>query len=561
MPKHLLGLVAALLFAAAEAGTPPASPPVDPGVIAASASSTFFPSLTDAFLTIDGSGMQGDVHDNHAQGHGMWLSASGGGGSALNNPAGVAGPAWLRYDFTTAIDLEAAWVWNHNQSGLTSRGLRNVSVHVSPDGTAWSLLGDFEFAQAPGTSGYAHSDELDFGMQTVKSVLITAKSSGGNYGDLYYGFSEIRFYGEGQQCVPEDYPVQVESVAIDPVYADLLLPQAVGWLGSDVAHSIPMSDDRVIWLFADTLLGTIVDGARTPGGFINSSIGIHDRTDGPAGSVTYHWGAGDTSFFPHEPGTPGELYWPTQGIHLGGDLFLFCFSVATGFQLESTTMIRVDNPDDDPGDWTWTVSDFGIGGNDFGVHSAVYVEGPYVYFMGFEDTGGRRMILSRMLAADLVAGSMAEALEFWADEGSGPQWSTTAAPSQLVTLFTPGVTETDIQYDATLERYFVTTYDPFTPRIYLTTAEELTGPWEEPVCLYDVPEHDVSFPIISYAVRPHPELSTKAGELVITYATNGFGSLGALYTQEGLGIYHPRFIRVQLEVDPLAVDLDAWTIE
>ncbi|MCD6384675.1 hypothetical protein J7M23_02755, partial [Candidatus Sumerlaeota bacterium] len=83
-----------------------------------------------------------------------------------------------------------------------------------------------------------------------------------------------------------------------------------------------------------------------------------------------------------------------------------------------------------------------------------------------------------------------------------------------------------------------------------TTAKRLTGPWSKPVCIYEIPEHDaVSFDIISYAVRPHPELSTQPGELIITYATNSWGSITPLLTPEGLGIYYPRFIRVQLALN------------
>jgi hypothetical protein len=131
------------------------------------------------------------------------------------------------------------------------------------------------------------------------------------------------------------------------------------------------------------------------------------------------------------------------------------------------------------------------------------------------------------------------------DGTGGHEWGDT--PANLVPLFSPGNTETHIQYDPSWDRYFVTTYNPFLPTIYLTTAKELTGPWSEPVCIYEIPEHEsVSFDIISYAVRPHPELSTRPGELVISYATNSLGSIAPLFTVEGLGIYHPRFIRVRL---------------
>ena len=84
--------------------------------------------LTAAFLTCDGSGISADLCNNSSTGGGMWLSASGGGGSASNNPAGIAGPAWLRYHFDREYLLSEMWVWNHNQQNLTDRGLRSVSI-------------------------------------------------------------------------------------------------------------------------------------------------------------------------------------------------------------------------------------------------------------------------------------------------------------------------------------------------------------------------------------------------------------------------------------------------
>ncbi len=354
-------------------------------------------------------------------------------------------------------------------------------------------------------------------------------------------------------CIPADYPVQLDFVQIDPVYADMLLAQATGWLGSDVAHSIPLSATRNLWLFADTFIGNIENGSRAGGAaFINSSIGLQDTTTAPPGSVEFFWGPSNTSLFPHQAGTGGDFYWPTNGIVLEGELFIFCYNVASGgpfgFSLPGTTLIRVPNPNDPPGEWIQQATDLGIGDNNQGFHTAVYKELPYIYLMGYDDTGGtRRSVLARILASDLIAGQTSAAYQFWSDIGGVPQWSNT--PDNLVTLFEPGVTESDIQYDSALGLYFCTTYTAFGPEIYITTAPELTGPWSEPVCIYEVPEHDaVSFDISSYAVRPHPELSTGPGEVVITYATNSVGSLAPLFTTEGLGIYHPRFVRAQFQI-------------
>lgn len=515
--------------------------------VSVTASSEFYPPYTAATLTIDGSGLTGDLHDNHAQGHTMWLSKSEGGGGASNNPGGISGKAWLLYQFAQPMELSSAWIWNHNQLNLTDRGLRQISIHYSADGSKWTLLMNKELTRAPGTPNYAHGDEIDFNGITAKYILITAAETNGNYGSDYYGLSEIRFYGDIPSCFPDDYPVRLISVTIDPVYDKMLYPQPSGWIGSDVAHSTPLSQSKNLWLFGDTFIGTVSNGKRNTGAkFINNSIAIQDLDSSPTTNVKYYWGQNDTSFFPHQAGTPGNIYWPTMSVMIKGELFIFCYSVASGFTLENTTMIRVSNPLESPDKWNVRYFDLGIDNGIIGVHSAMIVEEPYLYMMGYYNN--QYMVLARALTQDLLNGGLSEVFEYWVSSGNIKTWSKTS--QNLVPLFSPSNTETDIYYEPKWDRYFAMAYNPFQPTIYLTTAKSLTGPWSQPVCIYDVPEFEaVSFDIIAYAVRPHPELSTKPGEMIISYATNALGGLEPLFTEEGLGIYYPRFIRIQLELN------------
>jgi len=209
---------------------------------------------------------------------------------------------------------------------------------------------------------------------------------------------------------------------------------------------------------------------------------------------------------------------------------------------------------DDPHNWRWKAYDLGLGNTHQGFHSAMYIQEPYVYFLGYDDpenvVAERRTVLARILINDLLAGKVGESYEFWVEEPEGPVWR----PDQenLATLFKPGVTETGLQYVPEWGLYFCTLYNVENPYIYLTYAPELTGPWSEPEIIYEIPEHKVPFKIISYATRPHPELSEKTGELIITYATNAkgaFGGIKQLFTKEGFQIYYPRFIRVQLALE------------
>ena len=45
----------------------------------------------------------------------------------------------------------------------------------------------------------------------------------------------------------------------------------------------------------------------------------------------------------------------------------------------------------------------------------------------------------------------------------------------------------------------------------------------------------------------YPELSTRPGEVIKSYATNTVGTLAPLFTPEGFDLYRPGFFRMQLE--------------
>ena len=59
-------------------------------------------------------------------------------------------------------------------------GAKEVGIEVSTDGITWTALaGVPEFAQAPGTDGYAHNTTVDFGGVLAKYVRLTIKSTWG----------------------------------------------------------------------------------------------------------------------------------------------------------------------------------------------------------------------------------------------------------------------------------------------------------------------------------------------------------------------------------------------
>jgi len=133
--------------------------------------------------TINGSGL--DADDLHSVvGTDMWLS------SAADPNA-----AWIQYEFDKVYKLHEMWVWNYNTSlePVLGFGVKDATIEYSADGNDWTALGDFEFARASGTAGYAANTTFDLSGVIAKYFKITANS---NWGGIMpqSGLSEVRFF-------------------------------------------------------------------------------------------------------------------------------------------------------------------------------------------------------------------------------------------------------------------------------------------------------------------------------------------------------------------------------
>jgi len=158
----------------------PYSRPIAGGNITATASSST--PDTSPEKTIDGSGL--DADDQHSTGEGdMWLSG----------PLGPQ-PTWIQYAFDKSYQLDQMLVWNSNQKveSYVGFGAKNVTIEYSADANDWTVLGEFEFARAPGEDTCTADTTVDFGGVSARYVRLTITS---NWEGLVqqYGLSEVRF--------------------------------------------------------------------------------------------------------------------------------------------------------------------------------------------------------------------------------------------------------------------------------------------------------------------------------------------------------------------------------
>jgi len=209
----------------------------------------------EAGNTVNGSGVDAnDLHSTEATN--MWRSSPDGDG-----------PAWIEYEFDKVSKLHEMWVWNHNSSleQIYGFGFKDVSIEYSADGIDYKALGTtHEFAQAPGTPGYAHETTIDFDRAAAKYVRLTANSTWGS--GALGGLSEVRFFR---------IPVHARKPDPDSGATDVDPDVVLGWeAGREaVSHNVYVGTDPN----ALTLAGPVTEPA-----FDTASLGLKLGQD-------YHW--------------------------------------------------------------------------------------------------------------------------------------------------------------------------------------------------------------------------------------------------------------------------------
>jgi hypothetical protein len=188
--------------------------------------------------------------------------------------------------------------------------------------------------------------------------------------------------------------------------------------------------------------------------------------------------------------------------------------------------------------------ELGFGDQNFNINVAALVEEDHVYLIGYDDgpdryPPDRAAFLARLPLEALESEAPGSAVEFWS---RGEEWRD--APDALAQLFRPGTTESGLYYDESIGRYVTGTMEPFTPHMYLATAENLTGPWILQH-VYDIPQlldrDDDNHH--AYTPRVHPHLSPRPGVVIMTYVSNTQDFWSMFGDME---IYYPRFVRVEV---------------
>lgn len=328
--------------------------------------------------------------------------------------------------------------------------------------------------------------------------------------------------------------------------ADALFRKDPRWLGGDDGYSVPLGPGRTLWLFGDTFIGDGAGPDRARAHFVRNSIGIMTGTDPASATIAFAWGDDPGSPFFDVPAP--DWLWPLDGTRIGDRLLLFFMLVrpaqadGTGgiedwrahgplgfFDVSGWTAILVDNPDDDPVSWRWSLAAPLVPAA-IVLGAAVLHDGARIYLYGWD--AARRIVVGRLTPDQAARAAFAE-IEWWC----GDAWASHGAPTPIIE---DGTTEFTVHRRSPAALCMTAAHGVAPGSIVLRAAPAPEGPWSEPARAFTPTVRPGAF---AYAGKAHPHLA--GADLVATYASIASADV----TLQDHDLYYPRFARLTFE-DP-----------
>jgi len=173
---------------------------------------------------------------------------------------------YVQFELDQVRKLHEMRVWNQNSAfeSLIGIGVKDATIEYSVDGIDWTVLGDVQLAQGPGTSSYAANSMVDMEGVAAKYVRLTVNSTWIE-GAAQVGLSEVRLmYTPTVARTPE--PVDGDT--------DVSVDRWLDWHpGRDAAtHDVYLSTDADAVLDGTALIASVTESQCDPGGLDLNSM-------------------------------------------------------------------------------------------------------------------------------------------------------------------------------------------------------------------------------------------------------------------------------------------------
>ena len=344
-----------------------------------------------------------------------------------------------------------------------------------------------------------------------------------------------------QSCVPTQLPYNLNWL---------------NWLGGDNGVSVRLPDQRVLWLFGDTFVGSS-QGGRASAAFVSNTVGVSKCVKGQF-RIDYFWGWDDR----YRPGavfeSPGHAYWPAEAFVHNGELFILFWKIkyakgGLGFTVKGATVGRIATTSGwDPTYWSVQYFDL-VKISDDTVDTALpianaVVVGDYVYLHA--SLTGRNVILNSIILTRsplATFGTKDQMLEYFSNVDT---WEPGLDVSDAKVLVETGATKYNVEYHEAQGKWIATYVLPFqSSSILMRTADKLEGPWAPEIPIYEIPELIPGHPsysqnVFCYGGDEHYQYHTDTS-LMLTYSCNSFDGYQLL---SDMSLYKPVLVTVPIEI-------------
>ncbi len=377
------------------------------------------------------------------------------------------------------------------------------------------------------------------------------------------------------QRVPDDHTARPHQAW------DRAFTRDSGWTGADVASSLVIPGNRVLWIFGDTWIGDVRDNRHLNATLVNNSLAVHAYDPNHPGKaaaaqdLNFYWGPLDQSgkptawIKPEGRGEPKCWYWPTGGavVISGPDrdhrlaLFLILLTKKQGpdsvwgFECIGSAVALIENVEEPVSRWTPRVIELphiiergAVDSSpsrevDWGVAALEELSGgtgSCVYIYGVEPgkPGRKDLILARVRPESFEDFGQ---WEFFSGNGA---WSGSRGRASHVVTDVASELSVDRLSSAARDSGYVMVYSEpvLADRILVRSATSLEGPWSDVTPVFTVAGLQSGKGLFTYAAKGHAALSDP-GTLLVSYIINS-NDLAEL--AGNASIYRPRFINIPL---------------
>ncbi len=312
------------------------------------------------------------------------------------------------------------------------------------------------------------------------------------------------------------------------------------WVGGDGAYSCDLGNNRVLWLFGDSLIAKDATRNRDTATFIRNSAAIQTGYDPAQAFMAFYWGEKD--------GHPGSFiaeqgdrwFWPGACARTGKGLVLLGQWLHQespgqwGFAAVGSAGLFIADADADPLTWQPQDAHLTAYGSAAIFGAAGVIAGDFLFAYG--TTGATHdYLLARFRLADARLGDLSHAAFFTAGAWHAPDEF--VGPPQAI--FSLGAPESSVHFDAKRQQFMMIQTEGFgATTLAIRTAPEPEGPWSEPVSFYRPPESFEEGAFV-YAGKAHPAIA--GGGLAVSYVPSRFDDDPRPTPAD---YYFPHFVRV-----------------